>query len=133
MPAIGWRRSLPLAGSMLGIGAAALFGEGGFFPFPASELVWILGFCAISLVLAPRGARIERRALLLYAVASALLYVVPNSIGGNVIRLGAIFAGPLAAYVCMRHRMPVILALVAGPLLACQLWQVSGAVADRGH
>jgi len=133
MPAIGWRRSLPLVGSILGIGAAALFGEGGFFPFPASELVWILGFCAISLVLAPRGAKIERRALALYAVVSALLYVVPNPIGGNVIRLGAIFAGPLAAYVCMRHRMPVILILVAGPLLAWQLWQVPDAVANGGE
>src|SRR5205807_9349551 len=71
--------------------------------------------------------------LALYGLASVLLYVVPNPIGGNVIRLGAIFAGPLAAYVCMRHRMPVILALVAGPLLAWQLWQVPGAIATGGE
>src|SRR5947208_1837503 len=68
----------------------------------------------------------------LYGLVSILLYVVPNPIGGNVIRLGAIFAGPLAAYVCMRHRMPVILALVAGPLLAWQLWQLPDAIANGG-
>jgi len=132
LPSIGWRRAWPLIGPVVGIGAAAIFGEGGFFPFPASELAWIIGFCAISLVLAPRAARLERRGLWLYAAAAAALYVVPNPVGGNVIRMGAIFAGPLAAYVCMRHRMPVILALVAGPLLAWQLWQVPDAVANHG-
>lgn len=133
LPSIGWRRAWPLAGPVVGIAAAELFGEGGVFPFPASELAWILGFCAISLVLAPRAARIERRGLALYAVASVLLYVVPNPLGGNVIRLGAIFAGPLAAYVCMRYRMPVILALVAVPLLLWQLWQVPDAIANGGE
>jgi hypothetical protein len=132
LPSIGWRRVLPLLGAVAGIAAAAMFGEGGFFPFPASELVWILGFCAISLVLAPRAAGLERRGLWLYAGASAALYAVPNPIGGNVIRMGAIFAGPLAAYICLRHRMPVILALVAGPLLAWQLWQVPDAIANNG-
>jgi hypothetical protein len=130
LPSVGWRRASPLVGAALGIGAAALFGEAGFFPFPASELVWILAFCAISLVLAPRVARIERRGLVLYAVAAILLYLAPNPIGGNIIRLGAIFAGPLAAYVCMRYGMPVILLLVAGPLLAWQLWPVPDAVAN---
>jgi hypothetical protein len=132
LPAIGWRRAVPLAGPILGIAAAQVFGEGGFFPFPLSELLAILGFCAISLVLAPRAAATERRALALYGAAALALYVVPNPLGGNVIRLGAIFAGPLAAYVCMRYRMKVILALVAGPLLLWQLWQVPDAIANGG-
>ena len=122
------------AASVLGIGAAALFGEGGFFPFPASELSGSSGFCVDqpgARAQAARGSSDARSRCT--ALASALLYVVPNPIGGNVIRLGAIFAGPLAAYVCMRHRMPVILALVAGPLLAWQLWQVPGAIANGGE
>jgi hypothetical protein len=130
LPAVGWRRAGALAGAVLGIAAAAAFGEAGFFPFPVSELIWILGFCAISLVLAPRAAGIERRGLALYGLAAILLYVAPNPIGGNIIRLGAIFAGPLAAYVCMRYGMPLILLLVAGPLLAWQLWPVPDAVAN---
>jgi hypothetical protein len=133
LPSIGWRRAWPLAGPVIGIAAASLFGEGGVFPFPASELAWILGFCAISLVLAPRSASIERRALALYGLASILLYVVPNPVGGNVIRLGAIFAGPLAAYICFRYGMRVILAVVAVPLLLWQLWQVPGAIANGGE
>jgi hypothetical protein len=130
LPTIGWRRVAPLAGPVLGIVAAQIFGEGGFFPFPASELLAILGFCVVSLVLAPRAAVTERRALALFGVAAIALYVVPNPIGGNVIRLGAIFAGPLAAYVCMRHGMRTILILVSGPLLAWQLWQVPDAIAN---
>ena len=132
-PSIGWRRSLPLTGPVLGIAAAEVFGEGGYFPFPASELAWLLGFCAISLVLAPRAAVVERRGVALYGLAAIALYVVPNPIGGNVIRLGAVFAGSLAAYVCMRHGMRVILLLVAGPLLAWQLWQVPDAIANGGE
>jgi hypothetical protein len=133
LPTIGWRRAVPLAGPILGIAAAQVFGEGGVFPFPASELLAILGFCVASLILAPRAAVTERRALALYGVAAIALYVVPNPIGGNVIRLGAIFAGPLAAYVCMRHGMRTILILVAGPLLAWQLWQVPDAIANGGE
>ena len=133
LPSIGWRRTFPLAGAVLGIAAAQVFGEGGFFPFPASELLAILGFCVASLVLAPRTAVIERRGLALYGVAAIALYVVPNPLGGNVIRLGAIFAGPLAAYVCMRHGMRTILLLVAAPLLTWQLWQVPDAIANGGE
>ena len=133
LPSIGWRRALPLAGPALGIAAAQVFGEGGFFPFPASELFAILGFCVASLVLAPRAAAIERRGLALYGLAAIALYLVPNPLGGNVIRLGAIFAGPLAAYVCMRHGMRTILLLVAAPLLTWQLWQVPDAIANGGE
>lgn len=132
LPDIGWRRARPLAGAALGIGAAALFGEGGFFPFPASSLLWILFFCAICWVLAPRSQRLARRGFVLYAVAAVVLYAAPNPLGGNIIRFGAVFAGPVAAYVCMRQRWHVLLALVSVPLLLWQLWQVPSAIANNG-
>jgi hypothetical protein len=131
LPAIGWRRALPLAGPMVGVAAAALFGEGGFFPFSLGSLLAMLGFCAISLVFTPRPERVARLGLVLYAAADVALYAVPNPIGGNMIRYGAVFSGPLAAYVCVRHGRRLLLAAVAVPLLLWQFWQVPDAVANR--
>jgi hypothetical protein len=129
LPDIGRRRVLPLTGALLGIGAADVFGEGGFFPFPLWSLLAILGFCTVSFALTPRSERLMRRGFVLYALAAVSLYAVPNPIGGNIIRFGALVAGPVAAYVCLRHNRPVLLAVVAVPLLLWQFWQVPGAVA----
>jgi len=132
-PQIGLRRALPLLGAVIGIAAAALFGEGGFFPFPLWSLLAILGFCAISFVLTPRSERLARRGFVLYAISASLLYAAPNPLGGNIIRYGAIFAGPVAAYVCLRHGRRLLLVAVAVPLLLWQFWQVPGAVAGPGE
>jgi len=129
LPTVGWRRTLPLTGAVVGIGAAALFGEGGFFPFPLWSLLAILGFCALSIALAPRSERLVRHGFFLYAAAAVALYAVPNPIGGNIIRYGAVLAGPVAAVVCMRHHMRFVMAAVGVPLALWQFWQVPGAIA----
>ena len=128
-PTAGLRRVAPLLGAVVGIGAAELFGEGGFFPFPLWSLGAILGFCALSLSLAPRSEHLVRRGFVLYALAAVALYAVPNPIGGNIIRYGAVLAGPVAAWVCMRHHMRVVLVAVAVPLALWQFWQLPGAIA----
>jgi hypothetical protein len=83
-------------------------------------------------LLAPREERTVRRALWLYLLSSTAFFLVPNPVGGNMVRLAAIFAGPVAAYYLMRYGRVRALALVALPLVGWQFAAVPGAVAS-GH
>jgi hypothetical protein len=133
LPTGGWRRTWPFAASGSGIVVAAVFGEGGSFPFPWASLVLVLVFVALGLVLAPAESIVVRRALWLYGVASVVSFLVPNPVGGNMIRLGAVVAGPLAAYELLRRRRVLVLAVLAVPLLAWQLAPVPASFAtSRG-
>jgi hypothetical protein len=129
IPRGGWRRMLPLSAAVVGPVLALLFGEGvGRFPFPAGTFATVLVFVGIGLWLAPRRSVI-RRALALYGLAAVVLFFVPNAVGGNVIRLGALLAGPVAAWELMRTGRRRVLALLAAPLLFWQLEPVPTAVA----
>jgi hypothetical protein len=129
LPSAGWRRTAPFAGAFLGIMVAALFGEGGSFPFPWTTLLLVLVFVAIALAVIPRDAVTVRRALWLYGAASVVAFVIPNAVGGNMVRLGAVVAGPLAAYELLRRGRTVILAVLSVPLLAWQLAPVPSSFA----
>jgi hypothetical protein len=130
----GWRSTWPLAGALGGIAFAAVFGEGGEFPFPAPTLLLVLGAGALALLLIPHDRVIVRRGVWLYAAASLTAFVVPNAVGGNMVRLGAVLAGPLAAYELVRAHRLRLLALLAVPLLAWQLAPVPSALATgRGN
>lgn len=120
LPTAGWRRTLPFAGASLGIAAAAAFGEGGWFPFPWTTLLIILLLAFGGLIVVPRSSRLVRRGLLLYGVASIALFPVPNPVGGNMVRLGAIVGGPVIAYELWRARRRALLALATIPLL---IWE----------
>ena len=100
------RRVLPTAGALVGIVAAAIFGEGGWFPFPWTTLFIILLFSLGGFVIVPREQRLVRRGLLLYGAASIVLFPLNNPIGGNMIRLGAMVGGPLLALGLMRATRP---------------------------
>jgi len=63
---------------------------------------------------------------LLYAAALLGSYVLPTPVGGNADRLGALFAGPVAACILM-PRHPRLL-LVLAPLFL--YWQVNAPLAD---
>lgn len=104
---IRWR-VLPLAGSLVGIGAAAVFGEGGWFPFDWTALLIILLLCGGGLILIPRDQRLLRNGLMVYGAASIAVFPWHNPIGGNMIRLGAILGGPLIALGIMRARPRVL-------------------------
>ena len=73
------------------------FPEGGTQPFVASA--FYPAFVAVAAIgaLLPREQRALRIGALLYALALLGAYVVPSAVGGNVDRLGALAAGPLAA------------------------------------
>ena len=133
LPTAGWRRTWPLAASGFGIVVAGVFGEGGSFPFPWTSLLAVLVFVALGLLFAPRDSVVIRRALWLYGAASIVAFLIPNPVGGNMIRLGAVLAGPLAAYELLRRRRVLLLGLLAVPLLVWQLAPVPASFAtSRG-
>jgi hypothetical protein len=64
--------------------------------------------------------------VILYLVATLLAVAVDNPVGGNITRLGALFAGPVMALMLWPRR-PLALALIALPLL---WWQLAAPVRD---
>jgi hypothetical protein len=132
----------------LGAGAIALaltlapniaFPEAGHFPFVASSYIAIPLWCAGALALT-QGVRTEerqlRRVILGYLLASTLVWLTPNALGGNAVRLGALFGGPLLAAVLLSRRpRPTIPTWLFGPVLVLAIagslyWQLTASVAQ---
>ncbi len=126
----GWRRVAPLAGAGVGLATAYLFGGGGVFPFPALTLLSVTAFVGLALLLAPARYRLLRRGAALYGAAALVLFALPNPVGGNLARLGALLAGPVAAFVLISAGRRRLLLLLTGPLLCWQLSSVTTALAD---
>lgn len=124
----GLRRTAPLGGATLGLASAWVFGEGGYFPFPVESLLTVLLFCVGGLVLVRDLGPSMRWALVLYATSSLTIFAVPNPVGGNAARLGAVAAGPLAALMLGRRGRWLTLGAVAVPLLCWQLWPIGTAL-----
>jgi hypothetical protein len=113
------------------------FPEGGHFPFVFSSYVAIPLWCAGALVLT-QGAREEerqlRRVLVAYVLAATLIFLTPNAMGGNAVRLGALFGGPvLAAVLLSRRPRPTVPTWFYAPLLALAIagslyWQLTASV-----
>jgi len=110
------------------------FPEGGQFPFALSSYLAIPVWCGGALLLT-RGLgekeRQLRRVLVAYLLAATVLWLAPNPLGGNAVRLGALFGGPILAAVMLAHRprfsgaSAVLLSLVlAGGLY----WQLTASV-----
>jgi hypothetical protein len=130
----------------IGAGAVALvltvvpnvaFPESGHFPFVFSSYVAIPLWCAGAIVLT-QGVRAEerqlRRVIVGYLLASTLIFLLPNAMGGNAVRLGALFGGPVLAAVLLSRRprpavptwlfAPVLVLAIAGSLY----WQLTASV-----
>jgi hypothetical protein len=82
------------------------FPEPGRFPFVFSSFMAIPIWCAGALFLTWRaeGEGRLRRVVIGYALAATLIYLTPNALGGNAVRLGALFGGPILAAVLLSHR-----------------------------
>jgi hypothetical protein len=126
-------RAVALAAAAL-VPAAFLslaFPEGGPEPFVASSFWPTLITIAFVLVALPYEERELRIGCGLYALATIGAYVISSPMGGNIVRLGALFGGPLLACLIWRRR-PLVLAALAIPLL---YWQWNAPVRDwiRAH
>jgi hypothetical protein len=86
------------------------FPEPGRFPFVTSSFIAIPIWCAGALFLTWRaeGEGRLRRVVLGYGVVATAIFLTPNAMGGNAVRLGALFGGPVLAAVLLSHRpLPV--------------------------
>ena len=110
-----WERGERLNRAALGAAAVGLvltvapnlaFPEPGTFPFASSSFVAIPVWCAGALFLTWRadGEARLRRVIVGYAVASTAIFLTPNAMGGNAVRLGALFGGPVLAAVLLSRR-----------------------------
>jgi hypothetical protein len=126
-------------GALLGIATIApalaiafAFPEGAHEPFAFSTFWPLVALMAACLVFLPRDERVLRVGAAVYALAGVAAYVVTTSMGGNAVRLGALFGGPLLAC-ALAGRMPASrprLAALALVLAALAVWQWSPAVRD---
>jgi hypothetical protein len=110
------------------------FPEGGQFPFAFSSYLAIPLWCGGALLLT-RGLATEerqlRRVLVAYVLAATVLWLAPNPVGGNAVRLGALFGGPILAAVVLAHRPRLSRAsalLLALALAGGLYWQVTASV-----
>lgn len=134
LAAVAWwldrRRWWPVALAACGLGPtvalAVAFPEGGSFPFVASSFWPALAAALVVLAVVPRDARVVRIGLALYALAIVASFVLSTPMGGNVVRLGALFAGPLVTALLWRRNRRVVY-LLALPLL---YWQWVAPVDD---
>jgi hypothetical protein len=138
-------RGRPLNRAGVAAGALALalvalpnlaFPEPGQFPFAFSSYLAIPLWCGGALYVTRGLGREERQlrwALVGYVVAATLLWLVPNPLGGNAVRLGALFGGPVLAAVVLAHRprLDRFSVLILSLALAGGLyWQVTASVSQ---
>jgi hypothetical protein len=146
-----WERGERLSRAAIAACAVALFltiapnlafPEPGRFPFVTSSFIAIPIWCAGALFLTWRtdGEGRLRRVVLGYAIASTAIFLTPNALGGNAVRLGALFGGPVLAAVLLSHR-PVprphprvpawfYTAVLVVTLLGSLYWQFTASVAQ---
>jgi hypothetical protein len=109
------------------------FPEPGQFPFAFTSYMAIPLWCGGALFVTRGIAREERQlrwVLWAYVLAGTLLWLAPNPVGGNAVRLGALFGGPVIAAVVLARR-PRISAWAVALLMAGGLyWQVTASVSQ---
>jgi hypothetical protein len=126
--ASSWRGALALAlpAAVAIAGMAVAFPTGGVEPFVATAFQNVPLFAVAALLLLPAEERTLRWGIALYALVTIALFLIDNPVGGNMTRLGALFAGPVLA-LALAGRRPLLLAILALPLL---WWQWAAPVRD---
>ena len=108
------------------------FPEGGWAPFPFTAYLPIPAFALACLIVLPRGQGALRWGAALYGIGSTVALLMETPMGGNAVRLGALFGGPVL--LCALWGRPFMRSWAA-PLLAVgfaalAFWQWSPAVRD---
>jgi hypothetical protein len=93
-----------------------LFPEGGWFPFTVGSLV-LLTMAVLGAGWCGRAVPLVRWGVITYGVVVLGAFVITSPLGGNVVRLGWLLAGPVAALTLARHRPPLVPAIVAASLI----------------
>lgn len=107
---------------------ALAFPTSGAEPFALSSLLGSLAVTLLVYLVLPQRERLLRRGAALYGLALLAAFAIPNAMGGNIVRLGNLVAGPLVVLALARRpQRRLLLVLLAIPLLYLQ-WQ--GAVRD---
>jgi hypothetical protein len=109
------------------------FPEGGWAPFPTSAYLPIPVFAIACLIVLPREQRVLRWGAVLYGIGATVALPLETPMGGNAVRLGALFGGPVL--LCALWGRPIMRKLWLAPFLAAgfaalALWQWSPAVRD---
>ena len=109
------------------------FPEPGHFPFSFSSFIAIPLWCGSALFVT-RGLRAEERQLrwviAAYLLASTVVWLAPNPMGGNAVRLGALFGGPVLAAVALSRRPRVSAWFLALFMAGGLYWQVTASVSQ---
>jgi hypothetical protein len=109
------------------------FPEPGQFPFSFSSYIAIPLWCGSALYIT-RGLRGEERQLrwviAAYLLAATLVWLTPNPMGGNAVRLGALFGGPVLAAVILARRPRVSVWFLALFMAGGLYWQVTASVSQ---
>jgi hypothetical protein len=129
----------PLNRVALAVGGLALalvivpnlaFPGAGEFPFVFSSYLAIPLWCAGALWVIrdlPEERQL-RRVILGYLLASTAIWLVPNALGGNAVRLGALFGGPVLAAVVLSRRPRVSVWMLALFMAGGLYWQLTASV-----
>lgn len=131
--ALGWRRAAPLTGAVVGIGASAVLGgSGGPFPFEAWGLGCVVAFSVLAFVLTTHHDRPVRMLAGCYLLAAMLSFMLPNPVGGNLVRLGQLVALPVLWHVlpALRVRRRALLVPV---LVLAAVWPAWPAASSIGR
>jgi hypothetical protein len=101
-------------------------------PFSFAAFFPVLLYLAVVLHLT-RNSEEERRfrtVVIAYAIATAVVWLVPNPLGNNAVRLPALFGGPLllAIMLARRPRFPPVIAVLI--LATAAFWQFLAPVRD---
>jgi hypothetical protein len=106
------------------------FPEGGYAPFPFSSYLPIPLFAIACLVLLPRAERTLRWTAALYGLGASAALAIPTAMGGNAVRVGALFGGPVLACALWPRLQRRPLVPFVALLGALAFWQWSPAVRD---
>jgi hypothetical protein len=125
-----WTASIALALTLV---PNLAFPESGQFPFAFTSFVAIPLWCGSALYVT-RGLRDEERQLrwivAAYLLAGTLVWLVPNPMGGNAVRLGALFGGPVLAAVVLARRPRVSRWFLVLFMVGGIFWQVNASVSQ---
>jgi hypothetical protein len=109
-----------------------VFPDEGRQPFSFAAFLPVALYGAVVLYLT-RGLAEERRFRLVvvaYVLATAFLWLIPNPLGNNAVRLASLFGGPLLLAVMLARRPRVPMALAVVILAASAFWQLLAPARD---